>query len=77
MEEIYLPSSSLGVSGRKTDEIADAERSQYKFVVVDHILNIGPIADICLGESFDAASASMTVCTAGLIGIIHMGAAGF
>lgn len=33
----------------------------YKFKVCDNLLNIGPIADMAVGESFDAASVSLSV----------------
>lgn len=33
----------------------------YKFRVCDNLLNIGPIADFAVGESFDGASASLAV----------------
>ena len=33
---------------------------QYTFSVVDSLVNIGPIGDIAIGESRDAASASMS-----------------
>jgi hypothetical protein len=35
--------------------------SSYKFKVCDSLLNIGPITDFAIGESFDAASVSMAV----------------
>lgn len=35
--------------------------ASYKFRVSDSLVNIGPIADIAVGESFDTASASLLV----------------
>jgi hypothetical protein len=35
--------------------------TSYKFKVCDSLLNIGPITDFAIGESFDAASVSMAV----------------
>jgi hypothetical protein len=38
----------------------------YKFKVCDSLVNIGPITDFAIGESFDPASVSMAVYTTSL-----------